>query len=170
MRAKFGCFVAVLSICSALAAQSQFQGSVPTGPVSGTLALTLRDAIERGLKTNLGLLVSDSTSDIARSQRVRALSALLPQVHGLVSETVEQLNLKTIGFDLHLPGVSIPTISGPFHYTDVRASASWTAFDYSARKNLKSARENERASRLSVQNARDLVVEAAANCVSPDHR
>ena len=164
MRTKFGCLVAVLSICSALAAQSQFQGSVPTGPVSDTaLALTLREAIERGLKTNLGLLVSDSNSDIARSQRVRALSALLPQVNGQVSETVEQLSLKTIGFDLHIPGVSIPTIVGPFHYTDVRASASWTAYDYTARKSLKSAQESDRASRLSVQNARDLVVEAVAS-------
>jgi outer membrane protein TolC len=163
MRRKFGCFVAVLSVCSTLAAQDQFHGSVPAAAVSDTaLGLTLRDAIERGLKTNLGLLVSDSNSEIARSQRVRALSALLPQVNGQVSETVEQLNLKTIGFDLHLPGVSIPNIVGPFHFTDVRASASWTAFDYTARKNLRSAQENDRASRLSVQNARDLVVEAVA--------
>jgi outer membrane protein TolC len=124
--------------------------------------LTLREAIDRGLKTNLGLLVSDSDNDIARSQRVRALSALLPQVNGGITEAVEQINLKTIGFNFTFPGVSIPTIVGPFHYTDVRASASWTAFDYSARKNLRSARENERASRLSVDNARDLVLQGVA--------
>ena len=51
---------------------------------------------------------------------------------------------------------------GPFHYTDVRAAASWTAFDYSAWKNYRSAQDNEHAARLSVQNARDLVVQAVA--------
>jgi outer membrane protein TolC len=146
-----------------VAQENQFQGSVPAGTASDTpLALTLRDAIDRGLKTNLGLLVSDSNSDIARSQRARALSALLPQVNGGVTEEVEQINLKTIGFNFKFPGVSIPTIVGPFHYTDVRASAAWTAFDYSARKNLRSARESERASRLSVDNARDVVVQGVA--------
>ena len=65
-----------------LAQQSQFQGSVPRGTASSTpLALTLHDAIDRGLKANLGLLVSDSTSETARGQRLQALSALLPQLH-----------------------------------------------------------------------------------------
>jgi len=146
-----------------IAQQSQFQGSVPAGTASGTpLALTLRGAIERGLRTNLGLLVSDSDSEIARSQRARALSTLLPQVTGSVTEVEQQISLKTLGFNLHIPGVAFPTILGPFHYTDARAAASWTAFDYSARKNHRSAEESERASRLSVQNARDLVVQAVA--------
>ena len=164
MRWRIGFFGLTLSVSTILLAQqSQFQGSVPSGTASGTpLALTLREAIDRGLKTNLGLLVSDSNSETVRSQRVRALSALLPQVNGSVSQVEQQINLKTIGFNFHFPGVSIPNIVGPFHYTDVRASASWTAFDYSARKNYRSAQENERASRLSVQNARDLVVQGVA--------
>jgi outer membrane protein TolC len=144
--------------------QNQFQGSVPTGAVSPTpLALTLRDAINRALKANLGLLVSDSTSEAARGQRLRALSALLPQINGQAGETVEQLNLKTIGFDLTIPGVSIPTIVGPFHYTDVRAYASWNAFDYNSLKNYRGAQEGERAAQFSVRDARDLVVQAAAS-------
>jgi outer membrane protein TolC len=52
---------------------------------------------------------------------------------------------------------------GPFHYTDVRAYASWNAFDYSARKNYQAAQQNQRAAQLSVSDARDLVVQAAAN-------
>src|SRR5580698_5397001 len=144
--------------------QSQFQGSVPTGTASSTpLALTLRDAIERGLKTNLGLLVSASASEIARGQRLHALSALLPQVSGQVSETVEQLNLKTIGFDFSIPGAAIPSIVGPFQYTDLRASASITVFDYNKWKNYRSYQENQRAAQLSNQDARDVVVEAVAN-------
>jgi hypothetical protein len=44
---------------TALGQTSQFHGSVPMGtPSSAPPALTLHDAIDRGLKTNLGLLVS----------------------------------------------------------------------------------------------------------------
>jgi outer membrane protein TolC len=155
-----------LSVAAALALlgqQIQFQGSVPSGAATGTpIALTLRDAIDRGLKTNLGLLVSDSASEIARGQRLQSLSALLPSVNGQVSQTEEQINLKTFGFNFSFPGVQIPTIVGPFHYTDLRAYASWNAFDYTARKNYRSAQEAARAARLSAQDARDLVVQAVA--------
>jgi hypothetical protein len=49
------------------------------GRVAHTAGPHLHDAIDRGLKANLGLLVSDSTSEAARGQRLQALSALLPQ-------------------------------------------------------------------------------------------
>jgi outer membrane protein TolC len=146
-----------------LGQQNQFQGSVSTGTASPTpVPLTLRDAMDRGMKANLGLLLSDSASEIARGQRLHSLSALLPSVAGQVSQTEEQISLSTIGLHLSFPGVSVPSVVGPFHYTDARASASWSAFDYSARKNHRSAEESERAARLSAQDARDLVVQAVA--------
>src|ERR1700722_17197128 len=155
----------ILLLASVLAGQqTQFQGSVPAGTASSTpLALAFHDAIDRGLKTNLGLLVSDSASESPRGQRLQAISALLPQLNAQAGETVEQLSLKTIGFNFTFPGVSIPTIVGPFHYTDLRAYSSWNAFDYSARKDYRSAQENKRAAQLSVQDARDLVVQATAS-------
>jgi len=153
----------LLTALAAMGQQSQFQGSVPMGTTSPTpVSLTLREAMDRGLKANLGLLVSDSTSEIARGQRLHSLSALLPSVTGQVSQTEEQLNLATVGLSFSFPGVSIPRVVGPFHYTDVRASASWSVFDYSARKNYRSAQASERAARLSAQDARDLVVQAVA--------
>ena len=160
-----GAFGLGLLFASALAGQqSQFQGSVPAGTASSTpLSLTLREAIERGLKANLGLLVSASASEVARGQRLRALSALMPQVNGQVGEVVEQINLKTLGFNFTFPGVSIPTIVGPFSYTDVRASASITVFDYNKWKTYRSNQESQHAAQLSYQDARDLVVQAVAN-------
>lgn len=153
----------VVVTCSLRGQPSQFQGSVPAGSATATVVpLTLRDAIDRGLKTNLGILVSDSASEIARAQRVRALSALLPAVSGQISQTEEQLSLSTIGLHLSFPGVSIPTVVGPFHYTDARATVSWTVFDYSALKSHRAAQESERAARLSAQDGRDLVVQAVA--------
>jgi len=159
-----------LLFASALLGQqsSQFQGSVPAGSASPTpLALKLDDAIQRGLQTNLGLLVRDTTSQTVRAERVRALSALLPQVTGKVAETEEQLNLQTVGFIFKFPTIpgfaGIPTIVGPFRYIAAQADVSAKVFDWNARKNLTAARANEEAARLSVQDARDLVVQAVTN-------
>ncbi len=156
---------AALFAGSALSGQQvQFQGSVPAGVASpAPLSLTLRDAIDRGLRTNLGLLLSGQASETARGERLRSLSALLPQVTGAVSENVEQIDLKTRGINFHLPGFSTPTIVGPFHYTDARAYASFSVFDYSLHKSHHAAQEGERAARLSFKDARDLVVQSVAN-------
>lgn len=121
------------------------------------------DAIDRGLRTNLGLLLSAQASETARGERLRSLGALLPKLTGAISENVEQINLKTHGIDFHLPGFSTPTIVGPFHYTDVRAYASFNVLDYGLRKSYQAAQEGERASQLSFKDARDLVVQSVAN-------
>jgi len=165
MRFTRGCFTfALLVSFTAAAQQNQFLGSVPRGARSSTpVALTLRDAIDRGLQTNLGLLVSDSASESIRGQRIQALSALMPRLDAGITQAEEQLNLKTVGFNFSFPGISIPVIVGPFHYTDVRAYASWTVYDASLRRNFRAAKENQRAAQLSVMDARDLVVEATAN-------
>jgi outer membrane protein TolC len=165
MRLTIGClFLVALTGSGLVGQQNQFLGSVPTGvPSSSPLALTLHEAIDRGLKTNLGLLLSDSAIESARGERLRTLSALIPQLNGRAAETDETLDLKTVGFNFHFPGVSVPTVVGPFHYTDVRAYASWTAFDYTALKQDSASRENQRAARLSMLDARDLVVQATAN-------
>ncbi len=161
----------VIGACVALFAgsalsgqQIQFQGSVPTGVASPTpLSLTLHDAIDRGLKTNLGLLLSGQARETARGERLRSLSALLPQVTGVVSENAEQIDLPTRGINFHLPGFSTPAIVGPFQYTDARAFASFSVFDYSLRKSHRAAQEGERAAQLSLKDARDLVVQSVAN-------
>ena len=47
---------------------------------SGVMPLSLQDAIDRGLKQNLGLLLSNADIRSARGQRWEQLSALLPHV------------------------------------------------------------------------------------------
>jgi outer membrane protein TolC len=165
MRFTMGCLLLVsLAEPGIVAQQSQFLGSVPTVvPSSTPLVLTLQEAIDRGLKTNLGLLLSDSANKSARGDRLETLSALVPQLTGRVGETDETLDLKTVGLSLTIPGVSIPTVVGPFHYVDARAAVSWTAFDYTALKRYSASGANLRAAQLSVLDARDLVVQATAN-------
>jgi outer membrane protein TolC len=160
-----GACVALFAGSTLFGQPAQFQGSVPAGAASPTaLSLTLRDAIDRGLKTNLGLLLSGQVSETARGERLRSLSALLPQVTGQVSENVEQIDLPSHGINFHLPGgFTTPTVVGPFHFTDARAYASFSVFDYSLRKSYRAAKEGERAAQLAFKDAHDLVVQSVAN-------
>src|SRR6185312_3927577 len=77
--------------------QSPYMGSVPEGTAtSQVLPLTFKEAIDRGLRNNLGvLLVSDSTL-AARGEKWKELGALLPNVSGSVSENVDRINLATL--------------------------------------------------------------------------
>lgn len=140
-------------------APDQFNGSVAQGTATaGAIRLSLQDAIDRALKANLGMLVRESAGSAARADRLRNLSALLPNLSAGVSEYETQISLAVYG--LSFPG--IPKVVGPFSYTDARAFANVPAFDWTAWKNLKASAENARAAQLSVDDGRDLVVQAVA--------
>lgn len=144
-----------------------FQGSVPYGTASATpISLTLSDAIQRGLRFNLGLLTSEQASRETRAERYRALSALLPNINGQLSMTEQQLNLQALGFLVKLPpsaGFQIPSIVGPYSYQSAMATANIPLFNFSSISNYKASREDTKAAALSIKNARDLVVLAAGN-------
>ncbi|HMF58969.1 MAG TPA: TolC family protein [Vicinamibacterales bacterium] len=152
---------------------SPFLGSVPTGEATGTtLQLPLRDALDRALKHNLGLIQSDQDTRTAHATRLRSLSDLLPDVSGQVSGTREQISLKAAGFDVSIPGLNIPSVVGPFSIADARLYVSQQIFNLSDIRNWKSAAESERAARYSYKSDRDLVVLAAGNAylvVISDH-
>jgi outer membrane protein TolC len=149
------------------AGSENFLGSVPHGTASATpISLTIADAIERGLRYNLGLLTSEQASREARAERYRALSALLPNVNGQLSMTEQQLNLQALGFTVTLPPsspIQIPKIVGPYSYQSALASANVPLFNFSSLSRYRASREDQKATALSVQNARDLVVLAVGN-------
>lgn len=141
-----------------------FSGSVPQGKATDTpIPLSLGDALDRGLKTNLGLLTSEQSSREIRAQRLRSLSTLLPHLSGQVNAVEQQLNLQAVGFLFSLPGVHIPSIVGPYGYQAAQVNADITFFDWTAISNLRASREDVKASVLSIKNARDLVVQAVGN-------
>jgi outer membrane protein TolC len=143
--------------------QQQFQQSVPQGTASSTpVALTLDDAIVRGLRANLGLLTSVQSSAQSRAQRLQALSALLPTVTGSVQETAQQTNLAALGFK-KFPAFNIPLIVGPFSYTTAQAEANVPLFNWSNWQRYRGAKQLAKASELSLKDARDLVVLAVGN-------
>jgi outer membrane protein TolC len=140
--------------------QSPFQGSVPTGKATGTtLALSLKDAFDRALKYNLGVIESGQSTRTARALRLTNLSALLPNLSGQVSGTVQQINLQAQGIGvLTLPGISIPGIVGPFGVADARAYLTQQVFNLSDIHNWRSASQSEKAARSFYKSDRDLVI------------
>lgn len=144
--------------------QSFLQGSVPTGQASRTtLNLSLSDAFSRALRYNLGAIESGENVREARAVRLRNLNALLPDLSARVSATLQQIDLRALGINIHFPGVSIPTIVGPFGVADARAYLSQEIFNWSDIKNWKSSAESERASEYTYRSDRDLIVLTAAN-------
>ena len=118
---------------------ASFQGSVATGEVSAQpIGLTLDEAIQRGLKANLGVILSGAQTAAARGERLSQLQALLPSVDASAKETVMQVDLPAEG--LRIPG--FPTIIGPFGFTDLRASLSWSLIDVASLRNYLAARHN----------------------------
>src|SRR3989454_8093907 len=144
--------------------QNPFLGSVPTGKATGTpLDLSLKEAFDRALKYNLGLIESGQNTRAAHAARLRRLSALLPNLSARVSGSIEQINLRASGLNLSFPGVRVPTIVGPFGVADARAYLSQEIFNWSDIKNWKSASESEKASQYTYKRDRDLVVLTAGN-------
>src|ERR1700761_779828 len=93
-----------------------YQGSVATGDVSSQpIDLSLDDAIQRGLKNNLGIILNGTEVSNARGQRLSDLQSLLPEVDFKAQESVSQVSLAAEG--LRIPG--FPSIIGPFGYTDL---------------------------------------------------
>ena len=139
---------------------SPFQGSVPQGEASAQpVALTLDEAVERGLRANLGVILSGTQTAAARAERLSQLQALLPGVDLSAKETVMQVDLPAEG--LRIPGIA--TIIGPFGFTDLRSSLSWSLIDVASLRNYMAARHNFSAAQLSAQDARELVVLVVGN-------
>jgi outer membrane protein TolC len=150
------------SVSSALGTESPYLGSVPSGAPTGTvLQLSISDALDRGLKYNLGVIESDVATRTSRAERLRSLNELLPNVNASISQTVEQVNLRALG--LKIPIAGFPMIVGPFGIQDARGSISQTLFDWNSVEKLRASNERLKASQNSYKSSRDLVVLAVAN-------
>src|SRR5262249_12776091 len=154
-------FTTLLLVCPQLGrsqAPSPFLGSVPTGQATSTvLDLSLRDALERALKYNLGVIESSQSNRAAQAVRLRALNAMLPNVSTRIAGVLQQIDLRALGVNPNIPGIHLPTVVGPFGVADARAYVSQQV-NWSDIKNWKSSSESERASQFAYKRDRDLVV------------
>jgi outer membrane protein TolC len=154
------------------ASQNPFLGSAPEGKASSeVLQIDFKDAIDRGLRTNLGLLLADDQQESARGQRWHELAELLPNVNARILENVQTESLAALGFNklfplLASPGSnlsSVPRLVPAFNYFDARVSLGQSLFNYRNFEREKAASEGVKAAHFSYKDARETVVLAVGN-------
>jgi len=151
----------VNTINPTIQAQGPFAGSAQSAakrPFSGKLSL--REAVERAVEYNLGAVGLTQAAQQARGQARVARSLLLPNLNVDATSAVQQINLAAMGLRLEspLPGVSLPTLVGPFNIFDLRARWSQTVIDLTAWNNYRAASSLLHSAELLAEDARDLVV------------
>jgi outer membrane protein TolC len=156
----------VNTLNSTLQVQGNVQGSIPGNDAvtKEPLTLTLAQAIERGLKSNLSAVVSNTSQRDANAQTRGARAQMLPDLNADVREVAQQTDLAAAGLRFSSfplgPGESFkfPTIVGPFNYFDVRASVSQSVADLTRLHNYRSSKESARATAITVIESRELIV------------
>jgi len=148
--------------------QSPFTGSEPEGKATPeVLQLSLQEAIDRGLRNNLGLLLSGDQTLMTRGERWKQLSNLLPNLSARVQEDAQNLDLAALGFQKLFPlfGVkgTIPAVTPGFSYFDARASVSQSLFNFSDLEKERAASESVKSATYTYKDARELVVLAVGN-------
>lgn len=140
-------------------------------PASRSLSLT--EAINGALTTNVQTLLARAREDEAAGRRVTARSAFLPHLSGVVSQSRRQSNLAAQGFDFgsdtgnnsgaaQAAGIDLnfPTLI-TYNTFDARAQLRQTLFDYSAWQDYKSARIGEKLADAQLAVAREQVATQA---------
>ena len=140
--------------------QNPFLSSVPEGKAtSQVLQLSFKEAIDRALRNNLGLLLASDSSLAARGEKWQELSHLLPNVSAAATQSATQIDLAALGFRFKFPGV--PSVVGPVGIFDARAYVTAPLFDWHSLQRERGAEANESAARYKYNDARELVVLAA---------
>jgi outer membrane protein TolC len=135
-------------------------GAIPHGDLTTQpMNLGLRDAIDRGLRYNLDLLLSAASSDQARAALLEQYSRLLPQVGASLRQTYQVTNLHAFGLNF-APG--IPATVG-VNNTDARAALTAPVIDLSARSSERAARAAVTAAEWEARDVREAVTLAVAS-------
>jgi len=153
MKCRFRIFL-ILSLATLI------RGAISAAQEPRPYRLTLRDAIQKALQANLSVLVADTRVEEAEGTRVRRLSAaLLPRVY--VQSYANLQNRSLSAFGISLPG--LPDVVGPFSNYDFRFYADQNILDLQSHRGLKASERALGASKMDYQDARDLIVRAAAS-------
>lgn len=140
--------------------QNPFLGSVPAGKATAeVIPLSFSDAIDRGLKQNLGVLLSEDSTLAARGQKWKELSALLPHVSASITESLQTLSLAQFGFKIQ----GVPEIIGPFNYLDARGYLTQSVFNWNYLQTERASEQSLKAAQYTYKDARDMVVLAVGN-------
>jgi len=143
--------------------QSPFTGSEPEGKATPEVVqLSFQEAIDRGLRNNLGLLLSGDQTITARGERWKELSSLLPNVSARVLENVQTQSLTALGLKSNVFPFPIPRVIGPFNFFDARATVT-QSFSFRDLEKERAAAESLKSAQYNYKDARELVVLAIGN-------
>jgi len=144
--------------------ENPFTGSQPEDKASPeVLQISFKDAINRGLRNNLGLLIAGDNTITARGERWKELSNLLPNLQARATENAQTQSLTALGLKPSVFHAPVPRVIGPFNYFDVRAYLSQSLFDFKSIEKERAAIESLKASQHSYKDAREFVVLAVGN-------
>ncbi len=139
---------------------NDYKGSVVQGTATAdVLDLSLDDAIQRGLRNNLGLILQSSSVQNASGTRLQQLQTLLPTITGNANYTVQQVNLAAYG--LKIPNIN--PIVGPFQVFDFRAYLTLSLFNLQSIDRYLAAKHNFEGAKLTAEDARNMVVLTVGN-------
>jgi len=128
------------------------------------MPLSLADAVSRGVRTNIEVLVTETSRDVALGADKVALAALLPNLSVSVSESARQTNLAAFGFTGLAAGFSgFKPIVGPFALFDARAALNMSLLDLSARYARRAATADTSTTREAIDDARDTIASMVAD-------
>jgi outer membrane protein TolC len=155
----------------ASASSDSFKGSIVSGRNTGTVIdLPLDDAIARGLRQNLGVILQGSAVTSANGQRLEMLQQLLPTLSGSATIEVEQVSLAAYGIKF----AGIPSVVGPFQVIDFRAYLTQNLVNINSLQSYVASRHNFASTKLTAEDARDLVVLTVGNayllCIADEAR
>jgi len=143
--------------------QSPYSGSVVSAaPRPGVIDLTVQDAIDRGLKYNLGIIVSNQNTASARATRLKELSELLPHLDGTLRESYIKTNLQALGISFNVPGAPPLPRAVQVAISEARVTASQKLIDLHALQNTRAATAGVRAAGFDYNYARETVTLAVA--------
>lgn len=140
---------------SASSADNPLLGSVPESKaVDGVLRLSLVEALQRGLRSNLGALLSRESEITAEAGRRRAQNAFLPSASAKVAEESAQVDADSMAFPRQ---AHTPYVYGPSGIFDMRAQVQQSLLDLHSLRQYRAAQAAEAAEKFSYQNMRELV-------------
>jgi outer membrane protein len=137
-----------------------------TPPAENTLPVSLKRAVDIALAPEGSPRVALAQESIkeAEAKKLEARGALLPDLESSLSDRRQTTNLRAYGFNfaIPIPGVSIPSIVGPFSVFDARATASQTVFDFSIIKRYQQSKVNVEAVKSDFDAAKNQVSDQVA--------
>src|SRR5690348_4950190 len=123
-------------------AQNPFLGSTPQKSVPGVLNLSLQDALQRGLRYNLGLLLSNQGQRQAEGVRLSARILLLPQIAARTRYAAQLVDVAKFGIPL-IPDMHL--IVTPFYLVDAHGFGTQRFLDFNSLSGLRAQPEYSKA-------------------------